>query len=114
MSEISVPDRIEFLIRSKWEELKTALKQWQSVEGITVRTCDDDDEFLMERVGRHFVSKRLRLEYDSPEPLIKRSSLSARGDIRFNIHDDCAVYVVNGKNTTLDEVVFFLVKRITG
>jgi len=111
--------KIEFVATSKWEEVKTALRTaCGSFGGFELRILEESgEEFIIERVKDGWVPKRLRLHYDYQCSKIGWHCCDPTehtGEISFRVFGDSVLYVVNGKNRPLSEIIMVLTSCVTG
>jgi hypothetical protein len=113
-------NRLEMCAPGKWRELREAIKRECALIGRTLELHIYDQgpgELTVERVKDGWVSKQLRLEYDSLALLVKWSCCDPSyqtGTIGFRASDGSVLFEVNGKNTPLPEIVAVLTSCITG
>jgi hypothetical protein len=111
--------KIELVAESKWRELKAALRRGcESVGTLELRIIEESpEEFILERIKDRWVPKRLRLEFDAHISRVTWwccDPTERTGEIYFRVLDESVLYVVGGKNRTLDEIVMVLMSCVTG
>jgi hypothetical protein len=109
--------KIEFEAAGKWAELIGAIKTaCSSMNPLTIRLQESENEFIVERVQDGWVPKRLRLEFDDFTPKISWSCCNpheSTGEIHFKVFDESVFYVVAGRNRPLNEIVMVLCSCMT-
>jgi hypothetical protein len=108
---------VEFAAAGKWDELKEALRNGAARMALDLRTQEDGNEFLIQRLHGDIVVRRLRLEFDPLVPMIASDCLGVghtTANITLRHFNETTQYVFGNQVRSLKEVVLVLLRCLSG